>query len=156
MKKTFLFLLLIGLLTSCGSTKIERQAQRTFKGDWTLTNIELPSALVDVTLFDDADSRCFENSDWHFVSNNNTGSYMLNDQNCTSGEREFNWNVQEKTNEGHFYFSLKPEVDGSNARKVRKGYRLKLVSLDENQMLWEETVSYQGKLFTIRMSFIKK
>ena len=153
MKKIVLLFVMAGLLVSCGVSKTERQAQKVFKGDWTLTHVNLPSALVDVALFDDADTKCFENSQWHFVPNNNTGSYEL--MGCEPGVRDFHWSVQENSGMGIYSFNLKPELEGQKARKVKTGYKLRLVSLDEGQMQWEQTVSYEGKPFTIQMSFTK-
>ncbi len=153
MKKCLIWVLLVVVMTSCGVSKTERQAQKAFKGDWILTDIKLPSALVDVALLGDADSKCFENSQWHFVPNNNTGRYEL--FNCDAGQRAFHWAVQEDSGMGSFYFTLKPEVEGQKARKVTSGYRLRLLSLDESQMLWEQTVDYQGRPFTIQMHFSK-
>ncbi|HLS30050.1 MAG TPA: hypothetical protein VK021_04280 [Flavobacteriaceae bacterium] len=153
MKKYMLILCAVVILTSCGVSKAERQTQKTIKGDWTLTHIELPSALVDVNLFEDVDTRCFENSDWHFVSNNNKGSYKLYKNDCQPGTRDFRWNIEENNNE--FYFTLKHEVDGVNIRHEKRGFRLKLVSLDDNYMVWEENTTYEGKPFPIRISFSK-
>ncbi len=153
MKKILLLFVCTGLLVSCGASKAERQAQKAFKGDWTLTHIKLPSALVDVELLGNADSKCFENSQWHFVPNNNTGSYEL--FNCTEGRRDFHWNVQEDSGMGAFYFTLKPEVEGQKARKVKSGYRLRLVNLDDHGMVWEQIVDFEGKPFTIQMNFVR-
>ena len=158
MKKTVLLLLVAIVAVSCGTTKIERQAERTFKGDWTLTNITYPnsSGFVDVTLFQDASSKCFTNSSWNFVSNNNQGSYMQSGSGCDTTMREFVWSVQEiDQTTGLYNFTLKVVKEGENARKVDTGYRLKLASLSEANMTWEQTVSYEGKPFLIRMEFIK-
>lgn len=147
-----------GVMLACGTSKIERQAQRTFKGDWTLTDITYPqnSGFVDVTLFEDASRNCFENSDWHFISNNHKGTYRLYKEGCSPGKRNFRWDVQETSpDSGIFDFTLKPISEGENARKSRKGYRLNLVSLNDSYMVWEQTVSYEGKPFVIRMSFSK-
>lgn len=155
MKKPILLFFMVVMMLSCGSSKVERQTQKTFKGNWTLTNIELPSALVDVSLFGDADTRCFEYSEWKFVPNNNKGTYQLFQENCNPGTRSFHWNVEENTETGEFYFTLKKEVDGVNIRQEKRGVRLELVSLDETQMQWKHTVSHEGKPFTIRMNFSK-
>lgn len=155
MKNSILILFLVGLLTSCGTSKVERQAQKTFKGDWTLTNVELPSALVDVDVFDDADHRCFEGSNWHFVPNNNTGTYELVGDDCSPDQRKFFWNIQENTDNGEYSFTLKPEAKAAQARKQKSGYRLKLMYLDDTRMTWEQTVTYEGSPFTIKMNFSK-
>lgn len=153
MKKYMLILFTALILTSCGVSKTERQTQKTLKGDWTLTQIDLPSALVDVDLFEDVDTRCFENSDWNFISNNNKGSYKLYKDNCQPGTRKFRWNIKEDNNE--YFFTLKHEVDGVNIRHEKRGFRLKMISLDDNYMVLEEKTTYDGKPFTIRMNFSK-
>jgi|SRR5690625_320821 len=154
MRKLFVLLFAVLLIASCGASKTERHAQKTLKGDWTLNRIELPSALVDVSLFEDADTRCFEYSEWNFISNNNKGSYQILKDNCNQGTRKFRWNIQENQN-GEYYFTLKHEVDGINIRHQKRGFRLKLVSLDENNMILEETTHHEGRPFVIRMSFSK-
>lgn len=155
MKKSIFLLILMGLLVSCGASKIERQVQKAFKGDWVLTNVEIPSALVDITLFQDEDLKCFRNSDWHFIANNNKGSYEIHTNGCAQGRRDFRWNVKESAGQGEFYFTLKPEIEGQNARHVQSGYRLKLSYLEGNQMTWEQNGSLDGQSFVIRMHFDK-
>src|SRR5699024_299840 len=113
------------------------------------------SGFVDVTLFQDASTNCFVNSDWHFVPNNNKGYYQLYQDDCTPGKRNFRWNVQQNSDSGLFSFTLKPVEEGQNARKTKQGYRMELVSLDNTRMVWEEQVSYEGEPFTIRMTFSK-
>ncbi|MBW2960774.1 lipocalin family protein [Mesonia aestuariivivens] len=158
MKRFFSVVTVCLLLVACGTTKIERQAERTFKGSWTLNTITYPnnSGFVDVTLFQDATANCFRNSQWNFVSNNNKGVYTLTGANCNSGTRNFSWMVQEENPEAGLYdFTLKPIGEGENARRIDTGYRLNLVSLTDTNMIWEQTVSYEGKPFKIRMSFTK-
>ncbi len=157
--KKIAILLLIAVMGSCASTKVERQAERTFKGDWTLTKITYPnsSGFVDVNLFNDASANCFRNSDWSFISNNNKGSYILSGTDCSSQPQEFVWSVQEvQANSNSFNFTLKPVDDGENARKIDTGFRMSLVNLSENAMVWEQNVTYNGEPFLIRMQFNKK
>ncbi|MDR6301611.1 lipocalin family protein [Mesonia maritima] len=159
MKKILFLCFTVVLISACGTTKIERQAERTFKGNWTLNSITYPNSngFVDVTLFDHAKANCFRNSDWNFVSNNNQGQYNLTGADCPSGTQNFTWAVQEVNAETGLYdFTLKPVDEGENARKLRTGYRLSLKSLTENNMVWEQTVSFEGNPFIIRMSFTKK
>lgn len=159
MRKSILLLFSVALLTSCGATKIERQAQRTLKGDWTLNRITYPDSegIFKVALFNDASASCFTGSDWTFIPNNNHGTYSINDSNCSTGERQFIFDVIETTpDSGLFDFTLKPVGDKENARKVNTGYRMNLVSLSETSMVWEQHVSLEGKPFTIRLHFSSK
>ncbi|WP_073148142.1 lipocalin family protein [Mesonia phycicola] len=158
MKKIIALVTVSLLLFACGTTKIERQAERTFKGSWTLNNVTYPNSdgFVDVTLFQDASANCFRNSQWNFISNNNKGTYTLSGANCNEGTRNFIWAVQEENADSGLYdFTLKPINDGENARKINTGFRLNLVSLSETNMVWEQTVSYEGQPFIIRMNFSK-
>ncbi len=158
MKKIMMLCCTVVFLISCGTTKIERQAERTFKGNWTLNTITYPnsSGFVDVMLFDHAKANCFRNSSWAFISNNNQGNYSLNGADCPSGTQDFTWAVQEVDPESGLYdFTLKRVSEDENARKIKQGYRLSLKSLSENNMVWEQTVSFEGKPFIIRMSFSK-
>lgn len=158
MKKIMMLFCTAMLLYACGTTKIERQAERTFKGNWTLNTINYPNSdgFVDVTLFGHAKANCFRNSEWMFISNNNQGEYTLMGADCPTGDQEFSWAVQEVNPESGLYdFTLKPVAQGENAAKVKSGYRMSLKSLTENNMVWEQTVSFEGKPFIIRMSFSK-
>ncbi len=150
-----LVFVLVGTLISCGVTKTERQSRHSLKGDWSLSNVTYPgsSGFVDVTLFEDASTKCFRNSDWHFIPNNSSGNYQLYKSDCAPGTRNFHWNIMQGE-DGNYYFTLKPEAD-VNARRVKSGYRLKVVRLDGTQMVLDETVSYNGKPFVIRLTFNK-
>lgn len=158
MKKAILATVVILVLAACGTTKIERQATRTFKGEWTLNNITYPgsSGFVDVILFEDSPTNCFRNSTWKFVPNNNKGVYTIYGNKCSEGLRNFVWSVQEiDANTGLYDFLLKPVAEGENARKTSKGFRLSLKRLTDTDMVWEQTVSFEGKPFTIRFNFSK-
>ncbi|HET8809353.1 MAG TPA: lipocalin [Flavobacteriaceae bacterium] len=158
MKKTVLLLFAITLLSACGATQIERQAQRTLKGDWMLNRISYPDSqgIFEVNLFNDASASCFTGSSWNFVPNNNHGIYTINDASCATGERNFIFDVIETTpDSGIFDFTLKPVGEDENPRQVNTGYRLNLVSLSDTNMVWEQNVSLEGEPFTIRMHFIK-
>lgn len=152
MKKIIVIGFLALLTFSCGVSKVERNTQKMLKGNWTLTEVQLPSALVDVELFDDVDSKCFTHSDWNFIPNNNQGAYELSS--CSQHRQKFHWSIQEGSS-SEFYLLLKPEVDGVKARKVSTGYRLELIGLNEYEMVWEQRVSFEGRPFTIRMNFVK-
>lgn len=159
MKKTVLLIFATVLLAGCGATKIENQAQRTMKGDWTLNRISYPDSdgIFKVTLFDDASASCFTGSEWNFIPNNNHGSYTINSSGCATGSRNFIFDVIETSpDSGIFNFTLKPVADGENPRKNKTGYRLNLVNLSEDNMVWEQKVRLEGKPFTIRMNFTKK
>lgn len=157
MKKSILLLFAVTLLTACGATKIERQAQKTLKGEWTLTKISYPDSkgIFKVSLFNDASASCFAGSNWSFVPNNNHGTYSINDGGCQTGSREFIFDIIEiAPDSGIFDFTLKPIGEGENPRKANTGYRMNLLSLSGSAMVWEQNVSLEGKPFTIRLHFV--
>lgn len=159
MKKTFFLLFAIALLTACGTTKIERQAQHALKGEWTLTRISYPDSegIFEVELFDDASASCFTGSEWAFVPNNNHGTYTISDPNCQTGEQHFIFDViGTAPDSGMLDFTLKPIEDSENPRKVNTGYRMNLVSLSANSMVWEQQVSLDGEPFAIRLHFVSR
>ena len=147
------------ILASCGGTKkIVNKAEKTFRGAWALNDITYPGSKGEykVILFNDASKNCFMNSDWFFVENNNTGTYTLTGSDCTLGERNFRWDVQAVNPETqNFDFLLKP-VNEKGKSETNTGFRVNLISLTETTMVWEQTVSVDGKPFTIRMNFNKK
>lgn len=148
------------LLVGCGGTqKVVNQAESTFKGAWTLNNITYPgsSGEYKVTLFNDASKACFMNSDWFFVANNNTGNYTLSGVDCSNETRNFRWDVQAvNPDTQNFDFLLKPVNEKGKSETGNTGFRVNLVSLTETTMVWDQTVSVDGKPFTIRMNFNKQ
>lgn len=158
MKKFFILLSVIALTASCGTSKVAREARKTFDGDWTLTSITYPNNPGDfnVTLFNEASASCFENSTWDFVSNNNRGTYTVNGVGCDGDTNYFIWSIdEENTPQGVYDFLLKPTNDNYKSTTGNQGFRLNLKSLTDTNMVWEQTVSLDGSPFTIRMNFSK-
>ncbi|HET8885256.1 MAG TPA: lipocalin family protein [Salinimicrobium sp.] len=145
-------------LIACGPGKVVKEAQETFKGDWILNNVTYPGSTgsFNVTLFNEANASCFTNSTWHFVENNNTGTYTIQKTGCNSGERYFRWKVEE-VNEatGNYDFLFKPTNEKNDDLNENTGFRINLISLTETTMIWEQTVMFEGDDFTIRMEFNK-
>ncbi|GAA0871680.1 lipocalin family protein [Gangjinia marincola] len=158
MKRLIASALVALMLVSCGSSKIVRQATRTFKGDWNLTTITYPGSYgtFDVTLLGEASAECFEGSSWKFVPNNDTGTYTINDVACSQETGFFKWFVDEvDASTGNYDFLLKPTDERYKSDDTNTGYRISLMTLTENDMVWEQTVSLDGKPFKIRWNFIK-
>ena len=156
MKKILFILITAVFLGSCGSSNVEREARKTVNGDWLLTDITFPGNPGDfnVTLFQDASVSCLENSEWNFISNNNTGSYNATLPQCDADPRFFAWSVEEVQSEaGRYDFMLKPTDSDSTGEN--QGFRINIVSLTDTQMVWEHTISFEGDPFTIRMNFTK-
>lgn len=155
MKKLILLCLAISLV-SCGASKTVRVSKKVIKGDWVLNSITYNQAgTYNTTLLNDASKACFEGSNWQFVPNNNTGVYTINDTSCATGERYFVFTIQEVDAETGLYdFLLKP-TDEKHKSETNQGFRLKLASLSDNAMQWQQTVNVGGSLLTISMNFSK-
>ncbi|MCF4101594.1 lipocalin family protein [Gillisia sp. M10.2A] len=158
MKKILFILSAALLIVSCGPSKVATEARKTFKGDWSLNSVTYPQSTgtFNVTLFNDASADCFKGSNWSFVSNNNTGFYTVQGANCSAGKRNFVWSIdEENTPVGTFDFLLKPTDEKHKSTTGNQGFRINLVSLTETTMIWEQTVTLEGKPFVIRMNFTK-
>lgn len=156
MKKIALLIVVTTFLASCGATKVERQAQKTLKGEWTLTKITYPDSqgVFTVNLLQDASASCFVGSTWSFIPNNNHGAYTITDGTCQTGKRNFIFDVIETSpDSGLFDFTLKPVADGENPRKATTGYRMNLSYLSGAVMTWEQMVRVDGDLFTVQLHF---
>ena len=156
MKKIALIILVVGTLVSCGSSAVVKEARATMKGDWVLNSITYPGNAEDlkITLLNDTSSECLENSRWNFISNNNTGSYVPGKVMCGTQPRFFRWSINERT-AGNYDLMLKP-TDEDYKSSTDQGFRLNLTNLTANQMVWEQTINFEGEPFTIRMNFIKQ
>lgn len=158
MKKFLTLLLLIALVTACGTSKVAKEARKTFDGNWRLSSVTYPNnpGNFNVTLFNEASASCFENSTWDFVSNNNRGTYTVTGVGCDGDTNYFIWSIdEENTPTGVYDFLLKPTNENYKSTTGNQGFRLNLKSLTESNMTWEQTVSLDGSPFTIRMNFTK-
>ncbi|WP_298237098.1 lipocalin family protein [uncultured Algibacter sp.] len=155
MKKIIILLLTIGL-ASCGTSKTVRASKKVIKGEWTLSSITYDkTGTYNVTLLNDASKACFEGSTWQFVPNNNTGIYTINGASCKTGDRNFVFTIQEiDPQTGLYDFLLKPTNEKYKS-ETNQGFRLSLTSLSDSAMQWQQTVSVDGKPFTISMNFNK-
>lgn len=155
MKKFIMLCLAISVL-SCGASKTVRVSKKIIKGDWVLNSISYSeTGTYNVTLLNDASKTCFEGSTWQFIPNNNTGIYNINNGTCPTGARNFTFTIQEVDAETGLYdFLLKPTNEKQKS-ETNHGFRLSLVALSDVNMIWQQTVSVDGKPFTITMNFNK-
>ena len=71
------------------------------------------------------------------------------------GTRNFVFTIQEVDPQTGLYdFLLKP-TNEKHKSDTNQGFRLKLTSLSDAFMQWQQTVSVDGKPFTITMNFTK-
>ena len=158
MKKAALLVLSTLFLISCGSSAVVKEARATMNGDWMLNSITYPGneENLQVTLLNDVPAKCLENSSWNFISNNNTGSYEPAGLGCQQGPNFFIWSVSEVDEAGGNYDLLfKPTDADHKSTTGNQGYRLNLTNLSGDRMVWEQTINFEGKPFTIRMNFTK-
>ena len=79
----------------------------------------------------------------------------MDNSNCPSGDSNFIFDIQEMNPETGLYdFLLKP-TNEKNKSENNVGFRLRLAQLNDTSMKWEQTVSMDGKPFTITMRFSK-
>ena len=157
MKKLALSIGIILMILSCGTSKTVRDSKKVIKGEWTLSSITYSTAgKYNVTLLNDTSKDCFEGSTWQFIPNNNTGTYTINETSCSTGPRNFVFTIQEVNKETGLYdFLLKPTNEKQKS-ETNQGFRLSLTSLTDTIMQWQQTVTVDGKPFTITMNFNKK
>jgi len=154
--KNIMILMFAGILFSCGTSKVVRQSEKVIKGNWSLTGITYSkTGEYNVTLLNDTSRECFENSQWQFIPNNNTGLYSIINTNCNTGDRYFNFTIQEvDETTGYYDFLLKPTNEKGKS-ETNQGFRLRLTQLSENNMQWQQTVRADGEPFIINMNFTK-
>lgn len=158
MKRLALFLCLIGLVVSCkpkqttvASSTVDRRSQVAIKGNWTITSVSFPgSDYIKVTSFDIADSKCFEGSNWQFVSNNDSGTMELMKGNCPQFASKIKWYVNKDQQ-----FVLKLLDAGEKARKVRDGYILLLTNQTQESFQLIDKIDVGGKLTSVVYQFKK-
>jgi len=145
------------IFLSCGASKTVRLSKKVIKGDWFLQNISYnQSGTFNVNLLSDTSKECFEGSTWQFIPNNNTGTYEITNGNCATGKRYFIFTIQEiDETTGLYDFLLKPTNEKKKSETNNSGFRLKLSQLSDTNMQWQQTVSLDGKPFTISMNFSK-
>lgn len=143
-------------LLSCGTSKTVRTSKKVIKGDWVLNSITYSqTGTFNVQLLSDATAECFQGSSWQFIPNNNTGSYAIDESNCSQGERNFIFTIQEEdATTGLYDFLLKPTNEKGKS-ETNQGFRLNLTGLSDYAMQWQQTLSVDGKPFIITMNFTK-
>jgi len=153
--KFLIFSFAVLLLASCSSTKVVRSSQKGLKGNWTLSSITTNQGnVVKIKeLFDQASPDCFEGSHWSFVSNNNSGTYTFQDASCNAAANSIKWFMEENGDEVNFLWKFIPE--GTKAKDVKTGYKLKLVSQTETEFVLAQDAAFEGSMITIYYDFTR-
>ncbi len=156
MKKSILLVVLSVVLFACKSqsvtnTKVDNKTERVIKGNWVVSNVSFPgSEVIKVTSFDLADSKCFVNSSWNFVSNNNTGTMTLKDASCISFNSPITWFINK---EGNFVLKI---LNDYKAKKVQQGYVLRVANVTETSFQLVDKVTIGGSAREIVYQFQKQ
>lgn len=109
------------------NTKLDNKSERLIKGNWQISSVSyVGSDVFKVTSFNIADAKCFEGSQWNFVSNNNTGEMALNKSNCVTYGSRITWFVNKEGN-----FVMKFLSEGVKAKHTAAGYVLRIANQSE-------------------------
>ena len=143
-------------LMACSASKGVRTAEKTIKGNWSLSTITYSkTGDYNVSLLNDVSKACLESSTWQFIPNNHTGLYSIVNSNCDMGERHFNFTVQEvNAQSGQYDFLLKPTNEKGKS-ETNQGFRFNIKTLTDTKMQWQQTVYANGTPFIINMNFVK-
>lgn len=158
MRNLILGMLTMGLaLTACNNSKVLADNEKLMRGDWTVTDVAVDginSSYVDITVFDQAKSQCYEGSTWHLVQNNATGNYTLNGGNgCPSETTKIKWFVTE-TN-GQFYFNFKKIYEGERPKNVVDGYKMRVASNTGSSIVLQQEMMFEGKAISVFYTLTK-
>lgn len=152
MKKISLILIALFMI-GCKSTektvetKLNTKAQVAVKGDWQVTNVSFANSdYIKIDLFDLGNSKCFVNSTWHFISNNNKGNMKINDYSCAY-ESDITWYIN-SNNEMVIKF-----LNGTKSKKVTTGYVVQYIPINENKFQLIEQADVMNKKQDVVLTF---
>jgi hypothetical protein len=158
MKKQILVSLLAMIFFSCKSsqtavnTKLDNKTEVALKGNWIVTSVAFPnSEFISATSFNIADSKCFEGSQWSFVSNNNKGEMKLYQANCIDFNSKITWYINKDG-----FMVLKFLTEGIKAKHTESGYVLKLASVTEDKFQLVDKLTIAGKTVSLMYNFERK
>lgn len=148
------------ILSSCSSSKNAAVAQREdIKGTWVLDRISYDGLLqgenLRITLLDEGTEECLVGSTW-VLPNNGYGTYTIasTQAGCTPGERSIVWSYRKEN--GQAIAQYKVLTGGVKAKNIEEGYKFKITSASETNMIWQSEITYQSHTIYINYSFSKK
>ncbi len=137
--------------TSATSTKLDNKTEVQMKGNWIISSVTYPgSEYIKVDSFHLADSQCFVNSTWKFVSNNNKGEMALTKPGCGDFSSPITWFVNK---EGQFV--MKVLYAGEKAKKVRDGYVLNVANLTVDSFQLVDKINVGGNMTNVVYQFVR-
>jgi len=150
MNRNIFMLAFIFILISCKPT-LNRKAQVDLKGNWMISNVSyIGSDVLKINSFNIADSKCFEGSQWKFVSNNNSGTMTVSKVGCPGFSSPIVWTI---TSNGDFTLKI---TEGEKAKRVTQGYFLKIKNQSETAFQLVDNVTIGGKNTEVIYQFIKQ
>ncbi len=155
MKQIILTTLILISLVGCktpDSRKLDTPTQRAMRGNFRIASVSFPgSDVIKVNAFELADSQCFVGSQWNFVANNNSGSFVLNGRaNCPSYDTKITWYVNKEGN-----VVLKFLDQGIKARKIKEGYVLRVGNTSDTGFQLIDKINVGSKPTDVIYEFVK-
>ncbi|OYU85406.1 MAG: hypothetical protein CFE24_01590 [Flavobacterium sp. BFFFF2] len=151
MKKWFLLSLIGMALFACKSnpaTQLSVRSEVGIKGDWTVSSVSYPgSEVIKVNAFGLGEAQCLKGSQWHFVSNNNTGNMVLSKPGCVAFDSSITWFINK---EGNFVFKF---LEGAKAKTVVDGYTLRYTPQNDQSFQLIDRVNVAGKIVEVTYQF---
>lgn len=158
MKKKVLFFLLTVVFFGCKpketvtSTKLDNKTEAALKGNWTIASVNYPgSEYLKVTSFNIADAKCFEGSQWSFISNNNKGNMLLDKVNCPTYSSNITWYINKDG-----FMVIKFLTEGVKAKHTDSGYILRVANVNTSTFQLIDKVNVGGKFVDVVYNFEKK
>lgn len=150
MKKIVLLGLAIILFTACKAT-YSRSAQNELKGTWTIASVSYSQNDVNVKALGLMDAKCFTNSQWNFIPNNQSGDFQsTTNASCPSQQLSFKWYITPDNQ-----FGLKFLEEDVKAKKILSGYLFGISNQTENSFKLTQSASLDGKSIQIYYQFTK-
>jgi hypothetical protein len=152
MNKLVVFFLLLVVGVACkststtvvepvASTKLDKTSQVAIKGNWKITSVSYPgSNYFKVDSFGIADSQCFVESTWNFISNNNKGNMSLAKSDCPSFSSPIVWSINKDG-----LFVLKIVEAGVKSKTVTQGYLLTVANQTESSFQLIDKIDVGGQ-----------
>lgn len=154
MKSNLIIAFLAILITGCASTNAVKNTEKSINGNWSLSSITYDgNGSFNSTLFQDSDTSCFMDSSWYFISNNNRGTYKLNDT-CSTIQRKFIWTIpgDKSATAGELLLKI---TDEDYKSASNDGYKLKITSLTEYTMTLTIETFVDGQKVDVNLNFNK-
>lgn len=156
MKRAILLLVFMAVVsTGCKSksatnTKLDYKENMALKGTWKISSVNYSnSEYIKVTSFDIADSKCFIGSEWKLVSNNNKGSFTLNNSACASYTSDITWFLNK---ENQFVMKV---LNENKSKKVNQGYVLDVANITDYSFQLIDKINVSGTMTNVVYQFEK-